>query len=275
MFKYNSNSNGDASSTAGAGGKDKSSCNGASILGCPTILTGLSHEVRTYMNSIVAFSFLLNNNNCSDVERKEYNDHILTSCEQLVTLFDNFLDSVIIDSEQPGSYLSKHQLKAVMEELAIDLNSSLKRFDRERVTLVLDEHSGTDEIYIDEEKIIRVIKNLFYNALDNTNSGYIKLGYKKRENKVVFYIIDSGNGYHANKELLSVDNLTEYLARHNNTFTTVGLILANQLVQGMGGELWIEPNGVNGTGMYFSIPEKQVNDTSEKRNKSVSTSMSV
>ena len=32
------------------------SCKDPNILSSPNILTGLSHEVRTYMNSIVAFS---------------------------------------------------------------------------------------------------------------------------------------------------------------------------------------------------------------------------
>jgi len=274
MFTYRSHKVDSSPGEKGTSGKDSISCTNGNILGCPTILTGLSHEVRTYMNSIVAFSFLINDNNCSEVERNEYNNHILNSCEQLITLFDNFLDSAIIDSGQPRTNLTKHQLKMVLEELAIELNSSLKRFDRENVSLILDEQTGYCAMLIDEEKIIRVIKNLFYNALQNTTSGYIKLGYKIRDKKVIFYVIDSGNGYHSNKELLKSVNLTEHLVKHTNTFTTVGLILANQLIINMGGELWIEPNGVNGTGMYFSIPIEHI-DQSDKTNKAINSRVSV
>jgi K+-sensing histidine kinase KdpD len=92
--------------------------------------------------------------------------------------------------------------------------------------------------------------------LENTSTGYIKLGYKKRDNKVIFYVLDSGTGYHLNKELLSASSLANYLGKHNNTSNTIGLILAYKLIQNMGGELWIEPNGVNGSGMYFSVPER-------------------
>lgn len=232
--------------------------NGSGILNSPTILTGLSHEVRTYMNSIVAFSYLINNDSCSDGEKQEYNNHILNSCEQLITLFDNFLDSALIDTEEPGQNLAKHKLNKLLEKLAIELNSSIRRFDKEGVSLILDDQAENDEMFVDEEKINRVFKNLFYNALENTTSGYIKMGYKKRDKRVIFYVLDSGNGFHLNKELLSTDSLTNYLVKHNNTFNTVGLILAHKLVTNMGGELWIEPNGINGSGMYFSVPERGV-----------------
>ncbi len=223
------------------------------ILKNPIILTGLSHEVRTYMNSIVAFSYLQGSDNCSEEERKEYNAHILNSCEQLITHFDNFLDSALIDSEKPGTNSPMFRLDTMLEELAIELNSSISKFEKkEVVSLVLDGRPNIEGLYINEERIIRVIKNLFYNALEHTNSGYVKLGYKKRDGKIIFYVIDSGNGYDINKELLTTGKITTDRVKSNNTFTTIGLILAQKLVKSFGGELWIEPNGINGSRIYFS-----------------------
>jgi len=258
MFKY-SNQQVDSTSKAGeVRVAEGGTCGINGIMASPTILTGLSHEVRTYMNSIVAFSYLLNNDSCTDSEKKEYNNHILNSCEQLLTLFDNFLDSALIDTAEPGQNLAKHKINNLLEKLAVELNSSIRKFDKDSISLILDDKAENDELYLDEEKIFRVFKNLFYNALENTSSGYIKLGYKKRGNKVIFYVLDSGTGYHLNKELLSADSLTNYLGKHNNTFTTIGIILAYKLIQNMGGEMWIEPNGVNGTGMFFSIPQRGI-----------------
>jgi len=224
----------------------------------PSILTGLSHEVRTYMNSIVAFTFLSNNDNCSDEERDEYNRHIMNSCDQLITLFDNFLDSALIDSDEPRSTITKCNLKILFSDLIKDLNSSVSRFDKNKVTLLLDDSIGDDSIFIDKEKINRVLRNLFFNALENTESGYIKMGYRKQKNRVEFYVIDSGNGYTKNRELLTCENLSRYLGTHQNTFTTVSFILSRKLVESMDGEIWIRPNGVSGTAMYFSVPEHNV-----------------
>ena len=41
----------------------------------PNILAGVSHEVRTQMNSIVAFSYLMNNSKFSDNEKRD--NHIM------------------------------------------------------------------------------------------------------------------------------------------------------------------------------------------------------
>ena len=240
------------------------SCTDSNILNCPEIITGLSHEVRTYMNSIVAFSFLQSTDNCNINERQEYTDHILNSCDQLITLFDNFLDSALIDSEKPRANLKKREVSVILQDLVAELNGSLAKFDKKSVSLVLEEHTEKDEVFIDEEKIFRVIKNLFHNAVEHTQSGYIKLGYKKKDSHVIFYVIDSGKGYHLNKELLEADNLTSYLVKNNSTFTTVGLILAKKLIETMSGKLWIEPNGVNGTGMYFSVQYRKAFDPPEK-----------
>ena len=228
------------------------------MLNAPSILSGLSHEVRTYMNSIVAFTFLSNNESCTAGERDEYISHIMNSCDQLITLFDNFLDSALIDSEEQKSTITRCRLKALLKDLLNELNNSLSRFDRKKITLVLDESSGDDSMYIDKGKINRVLKNLFFNALDSTGSGYIKIGYNKHKHGVEFYVIDSGNGYTKNQELFSCKNLRSYLVRHQNTFTTVSLILSQKLIESMGGKFWIKQNGSGGTAIHFTVPEHTV-----------------
>ncbi|MCD4770309.1 MAG: HAMP domain-containing histidine kinase [Bacteroidales bacterium] len=259
MFRDANNQTNNSSHNGGTDKMKKISGNNNNILNNPIILTGMSHEVRTYMNSIVAFSYLQGSDGCSEKDRKEYNEHILTSCEQLVTLFDNFLDSALIDSEKRGTTPSRFRLDTMFEELAIELNNSIGKFGKKEViSFVLDGQPDTEELYIDEERIIRVIKNLFYNALEHTNSGYIKIGYKKRDGKIIFYIIDSGNGYDINKELLTTGMITTDSVKSNNTFTTIGLILAQKLIKSLGGELWIEPNGINGSRVCFSTDVKSL-----------------
>ena len=63
----------------------------------PNILSGVSHEVRTQMNSIVAFSCLINNERFSESERREFSEQIIISCEQLIGLFENFFDTAALE----------------------------------------------------------------------------------------------------------------------------------------------------------------------------------
>jgi signal transduction histidine kinase len=231
------------------------------IMGCPTILTGLSHEVRTYMNSIVAFSYLLNNDECSENEKKEFNDHIITSAEQLITLFDNFLDSALLETTNPAYSFNKQDIGSLLNRVMADLNRVHARSEKENIRLILDPQGTKNEIYVDEEKVHRVFINLFHNALENTSSGYIRIGCTRTDHRVIFYVIDSGEGFALSKDLLTASKINGYILKNINTFNIVGLSLARKLVENMGGRIWIEPNGPGGSAIYFSIPDRMIPET--------------
>jgi len=228
------------------------------MIDCPTLLTGMSHEMRTHMNSIVAFSFLMKNTGYNENEKEEFSNHILSSCEQLMYLFDNFLDSAIIDTGDSTSDLRKCKISNILDELLSEFRVILKREDHQELVLVL-ENQFTDhvEVFIDSNRVSRVIRNLFQNALYNTKSGYIKIGYYLRDSNVIFYVLDSGQGYLKCKEFLQTENLNDSLRRHNDTCSAINLTLARKLIVLMGGKVWIECNGLSGTGMYFSVPVKE------------------
>ena len=96
---------------------------------CPTILTGMSHEVRTHMNAIVAFSFLMGRNGCDESERQEFSNQILSSCEQLIGLFDNFIDSAIIETGNSKADLKVCKLNNILDDLFSEFREVLKKRD--------------------------------------------------------------------------------------------------------------------------------------------------
>jgi signal transduction histidine kinase len=228
------------------------------MIDCPTLLTGMSHEMRTHMNSIVAFSFLMNNNGLNESEKEEFSNHILSSCEQLMYLFDNFLDSAMIDTGNSITDLRKCKLSNILDDLLSEFRVILKREEHKELVLVLENQpSDQVDVFIDSERTTRVIRSLFQNALSETKSGYIKIGYYFRDGNLIFYVLDSGQGFLKCKEFLQTDNLNDSLRKHNDTCSAINLTLARKLIALMGGRVWIESNGPTGTGMYFSVPVKE------------------
>jgi len=228
-----------------------------SMINCPTILTGMSHEVRTHMNAIVAFSYLMNRNSNNDSEREEFSNQILASCEQLIGLLDNFLDSAIIESGNQTTDLRTCKLANVLDELLAEFRDILKREGQQDVVLVAERCPDQTDVIIDSDRVFRVIRTLFQNALQNTKSGYIKIGYEFRDEKVTFYVLDSGQGYFKCKEFLHTEDLNESLAKYNDTISAINITLAKKIVSILGGSAWIECNGLTGTGIYFSVPAKE------------------
>jgi signal transduction histidine kinase len=233
--------------------------NNLDMLNSPNILTGMSHEIRTHMNSIVAFSFLMSSNDNDKNERDEFSNHIIHSCEQLIILFDNFLDSAIIDTGNPVNDVRRCNLSELLHELVAEFRALIPRYNQKSLELIMDERGGhSGEVYIDMHKVSRVIRNLFLNALENTNNGYIRIGYNLDSEKVTFYILDSGQGFQKCSNMLSGRNENDFQSAGNYTQTAVSFILAKKLISLMKGEIWVEQNGVTGTGVYFSIPVKGV-----------------
>jgi K+-sensing histidine kinase KdpD len=229
------------------------------ILNCPPILTGMSHEVRTHMNAIVAFSFLIKENNCNSTEREEFSNQIFSSCEQLIGLFDSFLDSAIIDSGGSGSDSKICKLDNLLDDLFTEFRETISKEDHKDIELITEiQYNNSVSINIDKPRVTRIIRNLFNNSLKNTKSGYIKIGYSLNEEGIDFHILDSGVGYFKTKEFLNTQDISESLELHNDTYTAINLILAKNLIEILDGTLRIECNGMSGTGIFFSVPVKMI-----------------
>jgi signal transduction histidine kinase len=246
------------------------------MINCPTVLTGMSHEMRTHMNAIVAFSFLMKDDCCNNSDREEFSSQILNSCEQLIGLFDSFLDSAIIDTGNSKSDSKIYKLDRFLDDLLSEFREELHKEGHKDIELVTEiQFSNSIEVIIDKNKIYRVIRSLFQNSLKNTSSGYIKIGYFLRDDKVNFYILDSGQGYFKCKEFLQTEDLNESLILHNDTYTAINITLAKKLIQMLDGTISVECNGLTGTGIYFSIPVKVLANSNININKYLNTMIAI
>lgn len=230
-----------------------SSCK--SMLNSPKILSGMSHEMRTQMNAIVAFSFLMSRDGCDLTEREEFRDQILASCEQLLGIFDNYFDSAIIETGSSEADFKICTLSRLIDNPLSEFRECIKN-EKTKDLVLITENNLTDDadVIIDINKVNRVIRNLFQNAFNSTMRGYIKIGYYFKDEVVTFCVIDTGQGYFKCKEFLHTENLNESLKNYNDTTSAINLTLAIKLIDLLNGSVWVECNGLTGTGIYFSIP---------------------
>lgn len=241
-----------------------------------SVLTGLSREMRTQMNAIVAYSFLMNKKEYSDNDRNELTDQIHHAGEQIINLFDNFFDSTLIDNG------SVHAEPGILDPGPFfnDLFSEFKTIagkNRYRDILFISEIQEFDHVIYttDTIKLSRIIRNLFYHALGNTKSGYIKAGIKLKNNRIIFSILDSGYGYLRSKEFLQAGDYTELLSKTGDIYTAVSMSLIQKLVKILDGMIWIERNGLAGSGIYLSIPAIKAADASGKSDKLFNTIITI
>jgi K+-sensing histidine kinase KdpD len=224
----------------------------------PQIIAGVSHEVRTQMNSIVAFSYLLNNTRFSDNERQEFSDQIITSCEQLIGLFENFFDTAVLESGSSKASLRETDAGKLFESLASEFRVIKRKKGKDNVILI-QEDNLPDKLMlrIDKARTVRILSNLFRNALDNTFSGFIKLGCTFHDEIVTYYVIDSGQGFSISSPLLLSDNPETQYSDSQDTYSAMNLILARNLILALDGKIRVETNDAGGTSVFVSLPAKE------------------
>jgi K+-sensing histidine kinase KdpD len=246
------------------------------VINCPSIITGMSHEMRTHMNAIVAFSYLMKDSCCSNTDREEFSNQILSSCEQLIGLFDSFLDSAIIDMGYSKTDSKLCKLNNMLNDLLSEFRETVMREGSKDLELIaVNQDTGLSEVFLDRHWVFRVIRSLFQIAVKNTKSGYIKVGYHFRDDYVTFYVLDSGQGYFKCKEFLHTEDLNESLVQHNDMYTAINLTLAKKLIHMLGGTIWIECNGLTGSGIYFRVPARSIETTDININKYINTVIAI
>jgi signal transduction histidine kinase len=278
MFEISINDPGQAEKSALAICKntDRMDKDMVKITESPTILKGMSHEMRTHMNAIVAFSFLMKDTGCSANDREEFSKQILSSCDQLLGLFDTFFDSAIIESVKSDIDNKSCKLDSILDELLPEFRETLRKEAPEGLELITEtQFNNSTDILIDKNRIFRVIRCLFSNSVRNTNSGYIKIGYSVKDELITFYILDSGQGYFKCKEFLQSEDLNISLTKYNDTHSAINITLAKKLINLLGGTIWIDSNGLNGSGIYFSVPVKTGNSSEASINKYISNMIAI
>jgi len=224
----------------------------------PQIIEGVSHEVRTQMNSIVAFSYLLNNARFSDNEKREFSEQIISSCEQLIGLFENFFDTAVLESSSSKENLRETDAGMLFESLASEFRVLLRKKDRDNVILIQEDNLPDRLILrIDKARTSRLLSNLFRNALSNTFSGFIKLGCTYTDEMITYYIKDSGQGFSSSSHLLLSDNPEIQYSDSQDTYSAMNLILARNLISSLNGKIRVETNDAGGTSVFVSLPAKE------------------
>jgi K+-sensing histidine kinase KdpD len=241
-----------------------------------SVLSGMSHEMRTQMNSIVSLAFLLKDNSLIGPVRDEFINQIYCTCEQMIALFENYLESAIVDTGVSKNDEIICNQNNLLDSLFSEFREILRKGGKDDIELVTEtQFSESFDFFIDKARIYRILRCLFQNSIQNTDSGYIKIGYFSSLNEVTFYVLDSGQGFLKTKEFLHTINLTDSLSQHQDLSSAVNIALAKKLIQFLRGSYSIKCNGTSGTGIYFSIPVRVHPKTEIPLNKYVNSMISI
>jgi signal transduction histidine kinase len=224
-----------------------------------TILSNISHYIRTPLNSVTGFSELLANPDLDSIQRREYIDIIKTQSKRILSLIDDL--SEIAKLEKGNIIISNNpcNLNLILHELLLVINQQRSRIQRNQLEIKLDMPSGKGlELITDSGRLQQTIYNLVNYSLRYTYKGQIQIGYRLDDaiQKVIFFIKDTSSGLSREEQKVLFNKFTVLDNSEKNKFEDpgLGLTIARNIIKNLGGKIWVESEENKGNSFFFTLP---------------------
>lgn len=212
-----------------------------------------SHQLRSPLTAIKGYSSMLLEGSFGELGEKVNNAvHVIyQSSQKLVMVIEDFLNV---------SRIELGTMKYTLAELDV-AEVAKKVFDE--LSLIIKGKGLVFEFYADEAshkvnadlgKLSQVIGNIIDNAAKYTPEGKIKVSVTRQGNMVRFVSEDTGVGMAPEliPKLFQRFMRADDAGKVNILGTGQGLYVAKQLIEGQGGKIWAESDGV-GKGSRFIV----------------------
>ncbi len=222
-------------------------------------LANLSHDLRAPMAALTSTIELLQSG--QDMDEEKYKS-LLNLMSRRLGMMQSMMDELFLltrmESPSTRLQLEKVQAGVFLEEYFFACEADSKFKDRNLKLEVPEEFPYLIEV--DVNKMIRVLENLFINALRYSSEGAeIALGAycvaENGERAVCIYVRDSGEGI--SEEDLPHIFERSYRADRSRTpeksGTGLGLAIAKSIVERHGGRIWCESRLGEGSRFFITI----------------------
>lgn len=220
------------------------------------ILSGISHDIRTPLTSIIGYIDALKDDiAASEAEKKAYIDIISGKANSLKQLLDEFFHMAKIDADEITFKEEQLDFAEITRQSLIEFLPDLKQERMELKTVIPEEKCI---VTADRLSLNRIIVNLIRNAIHYGKEGK-QLGVELIETSKDYELViwDRGPGI-AEKDLEHVfESMYRGDQSRNHPYggSGLGLAIAKALVEKHHGKIWVKSIPWERTAFGFSIPK--------------------
>ncbi len=217
-----------------------------------------SHELRTPLTAVQGYIELLHNYNerLNTEERAAFIAKAQRGCDELTLMVGNIMDSSRVEVDIQEVSMTAVPL-AVSVEHVLEIMEGVTRRENRCIELDI-----SDDIVVeaDELRLRQIILNLVSNALKYSLAGSpLEISASVESQTVTLRIRDYGRGVPPADQTRLFERFVRLERDMNSPVRGVGLGLAisKQLVEAMGGRIWVESSGEEGNGSVFAFSLKR------------------
>ncbi|MDL2258259.1 response regulator [Eubacteriales bacterium OttesenSCG-928-K08] len=225
-------------------------------------LANMSHEMRTPMNAIIGMTNIAKAS--SELEKKEYClDKIQEASNHLLGVINDILDMSKIEANKFELSMSNFNFERMVMK-AVDVSSF--RVDEKQQTLFVKLDPDIPKMLVsDEQRLTQVITNLLSNAVKFTaEEGTITLRTNLVEEKdgictIQIEVQDTGIGISKEQQQRLFQSFEQADSGISRKFggTGLGLAISRNIVEMMGGRIWVESEIGEGSRFVFQMQAKR------------------
>lgn len=221
-------------------------------------MSSVTHELRTPLTSIRTLTEMMRDDaQMESSQRQQFLGIIVAETERLTRLVNQVLDMAKIEAGQA----EWHDSAVDMRDLLVQAAGSMAELLRERgIELRLQVPDRVAPLYADADRITQVVLNLLSNAAKYApaRDGWVRLALTDAPEAVEVQVQDNGPGIPLEQQKQVFEKFRQVsdqgYARPGGT--GLGLPISRQIVEHLGGRMWLQSVPGQGACFGFSLPRR-------------------
>nr|WP_308743346.1 HAMP domain-containing sensor histidine kinase [uncultured Anaerocolumna sp.] len=215
------------------------------------ILTGLSHDVRTPLASLLGYLEALQKGSLDEVEKQEYLEVAFRKANDLKAYVDMLFEWFKLSSNEQQSVIETVDINEQTREIIIEWLPVL-----EQSNIALSVNIGDEDlpVSIDRMAYSRILNNLMQNAIQHSHCTQISIIIRQDVNRVLISVVNNG-------QIIPEDQLPHIFERlykgdraRTGKGSGLGLAITKELVTNLHGEISVSSTQNEGTKFQISLP---------------------